>query len=68
MMITDVTSTKQKQIPAGIRREIFRIINNINYGSVEITIHNEQIVQIECREKIRINQAEPVHKLRQQDQ
>jgi len=38
-----------------IRQEIFRAIDAIQYGSIEIIIHDGQITQIECREKIRID-------------
>jgi len=35
-------------------REILEAIAGIRYGSVEITIHEGRVVQIECREKIRL--------------
>jgi hypothetical protein len=35
-------------------QQILRAISSIDYGSVEITIHDGRIVQIECREKIRL--------------
>lgn len=36
-------------------RHILDAIARIGYGSVEIVIHDGRIVQIECREKIRLN-------------
>lgn len=42
-------------MPADIRQEIFRAIDAIQYGSIEIIIHDGRIMQIECREKIRID-------------
>jgi hypothetical protein len=50
-------------------QEILRAIAGIQYGSVEVTIHDGRIVQIECREKIRLGNGEgargsPVRPLR----
>ncbi len=43
-----------------IQSEILRAIASIQFGSVEIVIHNRQITQIECREKIRIKTNETI--------
>lgn len=43
-------------------QEILRAIASIDYGSVEVTIHDGRIVQIECREKIRLGGSEPPRK------
>ena len=49
--------------PAGLpEQEILRAIAGIQYGSVEVTIHEGRIVQIECREKIRLGGAEGVRR------
>ncbi len=45
-----------KKLPASITQEILRAVASIEYGSVEIVIHDGRVVQIECREKIRLNQ------------
>jgi len=37
-----------------LTQNILRAIQEIRYGSVEITIHDSKVVQIERREKIRI--------------
>ncbi len=50
----DNTITQQAQT------EILRAIASIQFGSVEIVIHNGQITQIECREKIRIKANEAI--------
>ena len=45
--------------------EVLRAIRNIRYGSVEITIHDSRVVQVECTRKIRFASngvAEPAHK------
>lgn len=54
-MTIGIAPTKQKQTPVEIEQEIFRAIQHIKYGSVEIVIHEGKVVQIECREKIRID-------------
>ena len=43
-----------QQLP--IVRTIIQAVKSICYGSVEIIIHNGQIVQIESKEKIRFDQ------------
>ena len=43
---------KAEALPREIR-EILRSIHSVNYGSVEIVIHNSRIVQIERKEKFR---------------
>ncbi|MBK7352443.1 MAG: YezD family protein [Nitrosomonas sp.] len=50
----DNTITQQAQT------EILRAIASIQFGSVEIVIHNGQITQIEYREKIRIKANETI--------
>ncbi len=38
-------------------REIARVLQGLRFGAVEITVHNGQIVQIERKEKIRLQAA-----------
>ena len=45
-----------KKIPADIAQKILRAVSSIAYGSVEVVIHENKVVQIECREKIRVSQ------------
>ena len=40
---------------AGILREIQAALQGLKFGSVEITVHNGQVVQIERKEKFRLN-------------
>ena len=42
------------QDEASILREIQTALQGLKFGSVEITVHNGQIVQIERKEKIRL--------------
>jgi hypothetical protein len=44
-----------KRIPMAIKHEILRAIGNIEYGSVEVTVHDGRVMQIESREKIRFS-------------
>jgi hypothetical protein len=47
-----------KRIPLEIRQQILRAIANIEYGSVEVIVHDGRVMQIESREKIRVSQKE----------
>ena len=49
-------SQKDNQISEEVAQEILRAVASIRYGSVEVVIHENKVVQIECREKIRVNQ------------
>lgn len=44
------TSTENK-LPAIIAQEILRIVSSIEYGSIEVVVHDSKVVQIEYREK-----------------
>lgn len=41
------------QDEARIQQEILRAVRNVRFGSVEIVIHDSNVVQVERREKIR---------------
>ena len=38
-----------------IERQIVRALREIRFGSVEITVHDARVVQIERREKVRVS-------------
>ena len=38
-----------------LEQQILQAIKHVRYGSVEIIIHDSQVVQIERKEKIRFN-------------
>ena len=42
------------QDETSILREIQSALNGLRFGSVEITVHNGQVVQIERKEKFRL--------------
>jgi hypothetical protein len=37
-----------------VESAILSAVRSIRYGSVEITIHDSQVVQIECKKKLRM--------------
>jgi hypothetical protein len=48
-----------RRIPSDVRQRILGAIANIVYGSVEVVVHDGKVVQIECREKIRVDRCQP---------
>lgn len=51
-----VAENTTKHVPIEVAKEVLRAVASIKYGSVEVVIHEGKVVQIECREKIRVNQ------------
>ena len=47
------------QDEASILREIQAVLQNLRFGPVEITVHNAQVVQIERKEKFRLQASNP---------
>jgi hypothetical protein len=47
------------QDEASILREIQAALQGLRFGSVEITVHNAQVVQIERKEKFRLQASNP---------
>jgi len=45
----------ESQIDAEMLKNIVKAVDQINYGSVEIVIHDSRIVQIERKERIRFD-------------
>ena len=42
-----------------LARTIARAVRGLRYGSVEITVHDGAVVQIERKEKIRVGREKP---------
>ena len=42
------------QEESNVLREIHVALQNLRFGSVEVTVHNGQVVQIERKEKFRL--------------
>ena len=51
-----------KRLSPEIEQEILRAIARIEYGSIEVVVHDGKVVQIECREKIRLARDAPGRK------
>ena len=51
-----------RRLSPEIEQEILRAIARIDYGSIEVVVHDGKVVQIECREKIRVVRDEPGRK------
>ena len=56
--IIEAEQTERRLSPE-IEQEILRAIARIDFGSIEVVVHDGKVVQIECREKIRIVRDEP---------
>ena len=48
--------TPMQPLESEIEQEIVRAIRKIRYGAVEIVIHDSRIVQLEVREKFRLEE------------
>jgi hypothetical protein len=53
-MVMPQASILDKEWSADLEQQILRAIKAVRYGSVEIIIHDSQVVQIERKEKIRL--------------
>jgi hypothetical protein len=40
-----------------VERRILRAVRSLDYGSVEVVVHDSRVVQIERREKVRFEKA-----------
>jgi hypothetical protein len=49
--MTHDTTSQDNHPVSRIGQEVLRAIASIQFGSIEIIIHEGQVVQIECREK-----------------
>lgn len=47
--------TPNPAIDGQIQRELERALAGLRFGTVEVTVHNGRIVQIERREKVRLD-------------
>jgi hypothetical protein len=47
-----------RRLSPEVEQEILRAIARIDYGSIEVVVHDGKVVQIECREKIRVARDE----------
>ena len=47
------SNPEETKIPYWVSQEILKAIQNMKFGSIEITIHDSRVVQIEKKEKFR---------------
>ncbi|MES2552583.1 MAG: YezD family protein [Pseudomonadota bacterium] len=59
-MSSDTTQTSE------VIHEIIRAIQELRFGSIEITVHEGRVTQIERREKIRFNVITEKHGIEKQ--
>jgi hypothetical protein len=52
---------EEKQKFGEVIEEILRAIEQVRFGSIEITVHEGRVTQIERREKIRFNLVSSKH-------
>ncbi|QGZ29248.1 sulfur starvation response protein OscA [Stutzerimonas stutzeri] len=52
--MNDTLRTPESQDDASVLREIRSALQDLRFGSVEITLHNGLVVQIERKEKFRL--------------
>jgi len=52
----DAAPGPRTALPDNVGREILKAVAGIQYGSVEVLIHDSRVVQIEAREKIRFQE------------
>lgn len=48
------TSEQSAERPSSTEAVILEAVRSLQYGSVEVTVHDSRVVQIECRKKIRL--------------
>jgi hypothetical protein len=59
--------TEQSTLPPAVETAILDAIKSLEYGCVEVTVHDSRVVQVECTRKIRFTHtngtiAEPAQK------
>ena len=55
MKTIDKTRVSRTHVPDDVAREIIEAVESIDFGAVEIVIHNGRVVQIEARRKRRFD-------------
>ena len=56
------TSPPEQGWSQDIVQQILTAIKDVRYGSVEIIIHDSKVVQIERKEKIRLEHSNPMQR------
>lgn len=53
----DSLDVREDRKPRNVEQEILLAVQGIRYGSVEIVIHDSEVVQIERKEKVRFDRG-----------
>ena len=53
-----------RDLPRETTERILQAVQSLEYGSVEIVVHDSRVVQIERRERVRLAQADSPARLR----
>jgi hypothetical protein len=48
-------TSEQIALPSSTEAVILEAVRSLQYGSVEITVHDSRVVQIECKKRIRLD-------------
>ena len=58
-------STERLHLPPAVETAILDAIRSLQYGTVEVTVHDSRVVQVECTRKVRFGSngaTEPAQK------
>lgn len=58
-MTQRITEAADDTEPGAIARQLIPLLHGLRYGSIEIVIHGGRVVQIERREKLRLERPAP---------
>ncbi|HEY8353767.1 MAG TPA: YezD family protein [Methylophilaceae bacterium] len=59
-----MSNINNSPVSSEVIREVAQAIEQLRYGSVEITVHDGRVTQIERREKIRFNHEHTSQKIK----
>ncbi|MEZ5539850.1 MAG: YezD family protein [Pseudomonadales bacterium] len=52
---TGASGVDESSVDSRVLAEVARALSGLRYGSVEITVHDGKVTQIEAKKKIRLN-------------
>lgn len=52
---TGTSGVDESSVDSRVLAEVARALSGLRYGSVEITVHDGKVTQIEAKKKIRLN-------------
>jgi hypothetical protein len=53
--VTPITSADNFELPADLLEQLRLALKGLRFGTIELTVHEGAVVQIERREKVRIS-------------